>query len=145
MSALNLYKSYNFTDKDPIIDVLRDLVKQHGGKSGGKYKRISEDSGVSAHTLYGWFDGKTKRPQFATVAAVMGALGYRMAWVLDDGERPADAAAQMEAARQHMQAALPKLRAAGKAVARPPDPERQAAAAAHIRSKLDDLRRRLPG
>ena len=77
MSALKLYKSYNFVDKDPIIDLMRGMLnEQHM-----PYIKISALSGVSEGTLRNWFDGKTKRPQFATVAAVMGAMGYRMSWV----------------------------------------------------------------
>jgi DNA-binding phage protein len=79
MSALNLYKSYNFVDKDPVIDLMRGVIAEQRMK----YGRISEDSGVSEATLRNWFDGNTRRPQFATVAAVMGALGYRMAWTME--------------------------------------------------------------
>lgn len=69
--SLKLYKSYNFTDKDPIIDVLRTLVE----RSGLSWDEIAEKSGVSQTTLYGWFQGKTMRPQFATVMAVLTTLG----------------------------------------------------------------------
>jgi DNA-binding phage protein len=69
--SLKLYKSYNFTDKDPIIDVMRTLVE----KSGMSWDEIAEKSGVSKTTLYGWFQGKTMRPQFATVMAVLTTLG----------------------------------------------------------------------
>lgn len=79
MSSLNLYKSYNFVDKDPVIDLMRSLISEQRAA----YGRLSNDSGVSEATLRNWFDGKTKRPQFATVAAVMGALGYRMNWQLE--------------------------------------------------------------
>ena len=69
---LKLYASYSFTDKDPIIDRLRSAVQS----SKESYAKISEDSGVSATTLYAWFHGDTKRPQYATVAAVFSALGF---------------------------------------------------------------------
>jgi DNA-binding phage protein len=68
---IKLYKSYSFRDKDPVIDHLRTAVQ----KSGNKYSKISEDSGVSSGTLSNWFEGTTKRPQFATVAAVARSLG----------------------------------------------------------------------
>lgn len=67
--ALRLYKSYNFVDKDPVIDRVRSIV------AGKTYKEIAEKSGVSITTLHNWFDGQTKRPQFATVAAVVRAMG----------------------------------------------------------------------
>lgn len=70
-SVLRMYRSYNFRDKDPVIDVIRTA------KDDAKL-RISDlvnGSGVSATTFYNWFDGKTKRPQFATVAASCRAIG----------------------------------------------------------------------
>lgn len=70
-----LYKTYNFVDKDPVIDRLRGYTK------GIKYSKISADSGVSVTTLRNWFEGQTKRPQYATVIAVMRALGYRESFV----------------------------------------------------------------
>lgn len=76
--ALRLYKSYMFVDKDPVIDILRTAVAD----SGKKLTELSEDSNVSTTTLYGWFKGKTRRPQFATVTAVartLGKNGFRFA------------------------------------------------------------------
>ena len=64
-----LYKSYSFINKDPVIDYLRTPVK---GKSYGK---LANDSGVSVSCIANWFDGPTKRPQFATIAAVARAIG----------------------------------------------------------------------
>src|SRR5262249_4636293 len=68
--TLRVYRSYNFIDKDPIIDELRTIVH------GIRYSEIHELSGVSTHALYGWFHGQTRRPQFATVMAVTRSLGY---------------------------------------------------------------------
>ena len=68
------YKSYNFVDKDPIIDKIRTIVK----KEGATYTYIHETSGVSTNTLSKWFDGSTKRPQAATVNAVLHCLGYEL-------------------------------------------------------------------
>lgn len=124
MSALNLYKSYNFVDKDPVIDLMRGLIQDQKAA----YGRLSYDSGVSEATLRNWFDGKTKRPQFATVAAVMSALGYRMHWQLEGNPS------------QHVTLEIPAVDArATRAPARPKDPDRQLAAQAHIRQKLSEL------
>lgn len=71
--VLTTYKSYNFVDKDPIIDAVRTAVSD----SGLKYQQIKEKSGVSTATLSGWLKGKTKRPQFCTVAAVARACGKK--------------------------------------------------------------------
>jgi hypothetical protein len=70
---LRLYSSYNFVDKDPIIDKMRTMINREGLKRS----EISAVSGISATTLHNWFDGKTKRPQYATVMAVIRSLGYR--------------------------------------------------------------------
>ena len=68
------YKSYSFVDKDPIIDEIRTVVKE----SGATYQYIHALSGVSTNTLSKWFDGSTKRPQAATINAVLRALGYQL-------------------------------------------------------------------
>lgn len=80
--ALRLYTSYNFVDKDPVIDKMRTLVK----REGLKYSDIQKLSGVTTSTMHNWFEGKTKRPQYATVMAVVHALGYR-AHFLRKGEK----------------------------------------------------------
>jgi transcriptional regulator with XRE-family HTH domain len=69
---MNLYKSYNFVDKDPIIDEIRTIIKHEKVT----YSYIEEKSGVTTQTLRNWFDGNTKRPQTATVRAVLRAIGY---------------------------------------------------------------------
>lgn len=68
------YKSYNFTEKDPIIDEIRTIYQD----SGANYTWIQEHSGVSTATLVNWFSGTTKRPQAATVNAVLRCLGYKL-------------------------------------------------------------------
>lgn len=75
--TLGVYRSYNFTDFDPVIDKVRTIVQD----ANTTYKKIHEDSGVSRTTMSNWFNGKTRRPQFATVNAVARALGqeFRLA------------------------------------------------------------------
>lgn len=68
------YKSYNFVDKDPIIDEIRSIYQD----SGANYKWISERSGVAPATPTNWFSGETKRPQAATINAVLRSLGYKL-------------------------------------------------------------------
>jgi DNA-binding phage protein len=80
MSTLKLYKSYNFVDKDPVIDQMRGIVK------GYKHSEVADKSGVSESTIYNWFEGKTKRPQYATVMAVVRAMGYKQVWTKRRGK-----------------------------------------------------------
>lgn len=71
MAGFVKYKSYSFTTKDPVIDVLR-TIKQDADMTD---TQIANASGVSVGTLRNWFVGKTRRPQFATVAAAAQAMG----------------------------------------------------------------------
>lgn len=68
------YKSYSFTDKDPIIDQIRTIYSD----SDLTYKQLSFTSGVSTTTIHNWFDGSTKRPQAASINAVLRAMGYKL-------------------------------------------------------------------
>ena len=70
MAEMRLYRTYNFIDKDPVIDYARTRVFANGGPS-----KVSIASNVSSTTLYGWFKGRTRRPQFSTIAAVLLACG----------------------------------------------------------------------
>ncbi|MFL5655950.1 MAG: hypothetical protein ACJ8CB_17455 [Ktedonobacteraceae bacterium] len=79
--ALRLYTSYNFVDKDPVIDRVRTIVK----REGATYKSIHSESNVSVSTLRNWFDGNTRRPQYATVMAVVRSLGYRQVFTKKGG------------------------------------------------------------
>jgi len=71
------YRTYNFVDKDPVIDILRTAWED----SGLTLDDVAKLSGVSASTLYNWFHGNTKRPQYATVMAVGRALGGDFRWI----------------------------------------------------------------
>jgi hypothetical protein len=74
---LGLYRSYNFVDKDPVIDKVRTIcAREHVDN-----KDVSKISGVSTTTLFNWFEGKTRRPTYACVAAVVGSLGYTQKFV----------------------------------------------------------------
>lgn len=71
-TILKPYKTYMFRNKDPIIDKVRTAVED----SGTSHRKISQDSGVSTSAMNGWFYGATRRPQFATVNAVLRSIGY---------------------------------------------------------------------
>jgi hypothetical protein len=71
------YKSYSFTDKDPIIDEIRTVIKD----SGTSYAWIEDQSGVTTQTLRAWFYGTTRKPQAATINAVARCLGYKLGFV----------------------------------------------------------------
>lgn len=77
------YKSYNFKDKDPVIDELRTIVQD----SGSSYRAINQASGVSTSCLYNWFAGPTRRPSHAAVAAVAAVLGYELQFIRKQGAK----------------------------------------------------------
>ena len=77
MSGFVVYKSYSFKDKDPVIDRLRTMIADEGVS----YVEVEGRSGVRAQTLYNWFSGPTKRPQYATIMAVARALDYKQRFV----------------------------------------------------------------
>lgn len=65
------YPSYHFVDHDPILDSL-DTLRSMAQRTDAQ---ITADSRVTRSTLRNWRTRKTKRPQFATIKAVVHALG----------------------------------------------------------------------
>ncbi len=65
------YRSYLFREKDPVIDLVRTAFSD----SKKSYKKTADESGVSPTTIANWFHGKTRKPQFCTISAVLLALG----------------------------------------------------------------------
>ena len=87
-SGFKLYQSYLFRDKDPAIDEFRTVAQDHFGKRNlnhEDYDDIHEKGGPSGGCVKAWFEGKTKRPQNATLEAAGRALGMRRVWVEDKG------------------------------------------------------------
>jgi hypothetical protein len=76
---LRVYRTYNYVDKNPVIDKVRTLVQGEGLIK--KLGIVHEISGVSTSTLDNWFNGTTRSPQHATVAAVITSLGYEETFV----------------------------------------------------------------
>jgi hypothetical protein len=65
-------------EQDPIIDEVGSILDNAGISNTDAAK----GSGVSYTTLHSWFvKRKTKRPQFATTAAVLATAGYEFAIV----------------------------------------------------------------
>jgi transcriptional regulator with XRE-family HTH domain len=94
--SLHLYRSYMFKDKDPVIDRIRTIVKDEGLS----YSEIHVISGVSSSTLANWFDGETRKPQYATVAAVTYSLGYKQEFVKS---KDVDFEKELEKARKEIE------------------------------------------
>jgi transcriptional regulator with XRE-family HTH domain len=99
---LSLYRSYNFVEKDPVIDRIRTIVQREHVDNND----VAKISGVSSTTLHGWFDGKTRRPQYATIAAVITSLGYSAKFVKT---KRVDVAREVEKAAAEIAEAKEKL------------------------------------
>lgn len=81
MATINVYRTYSFRTKDPVIDELRTLFKDEGKLSKDGFKEIEARGAAKAATYRNWFNGSTRRPQNATVMATARALGYDRKWV----------------------------------------------------------------
>lgn len=83
---ISTYKTYSFKDKDPMIDRLRTVLQDEypGGRKGSSkinYGLASSHSGVSETTLRNWFEGETRRPQFASMCATARGAGHDLVLV----------------------------------------------------------------
>ena len=70
------HNSYNFIDKDPVVDRLRTAVQS----SGLAYRDIAEKSGVGKSTVQNLFSGKTRSPSYRTITAIGSAFNMKLAW-----------------------------------------------------------------
>jgi transcriptional regulator with XRE-family HTH domain len=75
--GLKLYRRYHFKGQDPVVERALSLVD----RSGLKLSQAAKISGVANTTLGNWETRKTKRPQYATIAALIAALGYTTKFV----------------------------------------------------------------
>jgi len=77
--AVHFLRTYRFGDdqKDPIIDRIHTCMQD----TGYDVARAARESGVSYGTIHNWIDGPTRRPQYATICAVVRCMGYDMALV----------------------------------------------------------------
>ena len=82
--SARLYDAYLFRDKDPAIDEFRTVAQDHFGThnlSPEDYEEIHENGGPTGACIKSWFEGKTRRPQNATLEAAGRALGFKRVWV----------------------------------------------------------------
>ena len=70
------HNSYNFIDKDPVVDRLRTTVQA----SSLPYKEIAVRAGVAPTTVQNLFSGKTRSPSYRTIIAIGSAFGMKLAW-----------------------------------------------------------------
>lgn len=93
--TIQAYKTYRFRDKDPMIDKLRTVLQAEypGMRKNGSlinYGLAASHSGVSQSTLRNWFEGETRRPQFASMCATARGAGHDLVLVPTTGKAVAE-------------------------------------------------------
>lgn len=73
---MKLYKAYVFTGQDPVVAEIAALAKGSGTNAAD----IAAAGGPTAQTVRNWLNGKTKRPQNATIEAAGRAMGFHREW-----------------------------------------------------------------
>ena len=66
-------RGYRWSERDPILDEVCRLITNSGLSAAAVAARAE----ITAATVNAWLSGHTKRPQNATIDAVLRALGFR--------------------------------------------------------------------
>lgn len=77
------YGAYNFRDRDPVIDDLRNLAEQHFGRrlTGHELKNIFDGGGPSVSCMRAWWiSGTTMRPTNPALEAAGRSMGFERVW-----------------------------------------------------------------
>jgi predicted transcriptional regulator len=76
---MTLLRTYRFTEKDLVVDELHTILDDEGLFT--RLKHVAELASLHPSTLYNLFHGPTKRPQNATVMAIITSVGYERKFV----------------------------------------------------------------
>jgi hypothetical protein len=68
------YRTYNFVNKDPVIDKVRTVLQDEGLYAKKKRGMLHDLTGVSLSTFDGWFEGDTGDPRHTTIMSAIGTL-----------------------------------------------------------------------
>ena len=74
MAEIKMYRTYEHY-RDPVIDEITEAIDKENLLK--KPSIVADIATISPGTVMKWLDGTTRRPQYATVMAVMIALGYQ--------------------------------------------------------------------
>jgi hypothetical protein len=74
-----LLRTYRFTDKDLVVDELHTILDDEG--LFARLKHVAELASLHPQTLQNLFHGSTRRPQNATVMAIITAVGWERKFV----------------------------------------------------------------
>lgn len=93
---VTIRRTYNWIDKDPVVDKCMALVKKRGLQ--GRYGRLGLLTGMSSSTFKNWDMGATKKPQHASVASLIEALGAKYE-IVDENAASFDLERETKSAR----------------------------------------------
>lgn len=84
--TINIYKAYNFRDKDPQIDELRTLLEKKYGRriDYSMLQDTHDEGGPSVGCMAGWFMKDTRSPRNDTLESAGRANGFKRKWVRDN-------------------------------------------------------------
>lgn len=68
-------------DKDPVKDELQTMLQDEGLFSKKNMRKLADLASLSPSTLHNLFFGDTRKPQNATVMALVTAVGYERKFV----------------------------------------------------------------
>lgn len=75
-----LYRTYRFTEKDPVCDEVMNLVDEAGLRGKKNTGKIAILATLAKGTVDALLYGDTKRPRNSTVMAIATSLGYVRTW-----------------------------------------------------------------
>lgn len=107
MAYTKILRPYHFIDKDPVIDEVRTVIQDEGLIK--KLGIVADLSSLAYSTIDGWLNGDTKRPQNASIMAVMISLGYERRW---EKSRKVNIDKELELARSWLKRERAKRKAA---------------------------------
>lgn len=79
MAVVRVLRTYRWIDKDPVVDELRTMVNDEGLSK--RLNIVADLASLARTTVHNLFKGETKRPQNATVMAIVTSLGYQRKFV----------------------------------------------------------------
>lgn len=80
------YKNgWDFKGKSPAISAVRAAVSRKQRDEGLKLIEFEQANRCSSSTVHNWLSGKTKRPQFDKIAAVMDYMGLDIVFIEKKG------------------------------------------------------------
>jgi hypothetical protein len=83
--SIGIYPTYKFVDQDPIVSKVKTVLQDEAAARGINLSKMVStcctESRVSRTTVSNWLDRTTKRPQAASMNAILRAVDHELAVV----------------------------------------------------------------